>query len=223
MAFEGILTVNKPTSMTSYDVIRTIKKIIGKNKIGHAGTLDPFATGILIIAIGRKFTKQLSSYQAMPKTYRFTIQLGTETSTLDPDGEIISESPISTPYTIQSIENTLNTFKGETKQTPPAFSAKKIQGQRAYKLARKGKEVKLEPTTITIHEINLLNYDPKTQQIECRINCKKGTYVRSLSRDIALQLNTVGYTKTLVREAVGNHTLDTALTIDQLENHLTRN
>ena len=82
MAFEGILTVNKPAAITSYDVIRTIKKIIGKDKIGHAGTLDPFATGILIIAIGRKFTKQLASYQAMPKTYRFTIQLGTETSTV---------------------------------------------------------------------------------------------------------------------------------------------
>ena len=223
MAFEGILTINKPANITSYDVIRKIKKIIGKQKIGHAGTLDPFATGILIIAIGKKFTKQLSSYQALPKIYRFTIQLGTQTTTLDPEGDIISESPIPTPYSTQSIHNALNTFKGETKQTPPAFSAKKIQGQRAYKLARKGKEVNLEPTTITIHDINLLNYDPKTHQIECRINCEKGTYVRSLSRDIAIQLNTVGYTKTLVREAVGNHTLDTAISIDQLENHLINN
>ena len=223
MAFEGILTINKPANITSYDVIRNIKKIIGKQKIGHAGTLDPFATGILIIAIGKKFTKQLSIYQAMTKTYHFTIQLGIETSTLDPEGDIIAESPITTTYPVNTIKKVLASFKGKTQQTPPAFSAKKINGQRAYKLARQGKNVALEPTTITIHDIDLLHYDDTQQQLECRVTCEKGTYIRSLSRDIAKQLNTVGYTKTLVREAIGNHTLTKAINIDELATHLIKN
>jgi len=217
MAFEGILTINKPANITSYDVIRVIKKIIGKQKIGHAGTLDPFATGVLIVAIGKPFTKTLSTYQGMTKTYCFTIQLGQETTTLDPEGDTVLEKPIPENLTKDKIQETLHSFIGQTEQIPPAFSAKKINGQRAYKLARQGKDIELKPNIITIHEIELLSYDVKTNQIECRVTCDKGTYIRSLSRDIAVKLNTVGYTKTLVREAIGTYTIDTAVTIDQLE------
>ncbi|MBI59842.1 tRNA pseudouridine(55) synthase TruB [bacterium] len=221
MAFEGILTINKPANITSYDVIRAIKKIIGKQKIGHAGTLDPFATGVLIVAIGKKYTKQLSTYQNMTKTYRFCIQLGIETTTLDPEGDIVDETPLLEPLTDETINSVLASFLGKTQQIPPIFSAKKINGQRAYKLARQGKGIEPKETTITIHDISLLAYHSKTNEIECRVICEKGTYIRSLSRDIAKALKTVGFTKTLIREAVGEHTLDKAISLESLQTILT--
>ena len=148
----GFLAVNKAAGITSYDVIRKIKSIIGKEKIGHAGTLDPFATGVLIIAIGKKFTKQLSVAQKLPKTYRFEMVFGIETDTLDCDGQEMSKQAASN-ITLATLEESTKEFVGEIKQLPPKFSAKKVNGKRAYKLAREGKEVQLEPATVTIHEL----------------------------------------------------------------------
>ena len=217
MGFEGILNINKPAGITSYDVIRTLKKIHGKVKIGHAGTLDPFATGVLIVAVGKKYTKQLATFQNLPKTYRFTIQLGKTTTTLDPEGDIVEEKIVPTTVTKDVIQMCTANFKGDIEQVPPQFSAKKINGKRAYKLARQGEQVNLEPSSVSIYSIECLDYNAEQQQIDCRITCSKGTYVRSLSRDIALALNTVGYTATLVREAIGEYRIENSKLISELE------
>lgn len=207
MSFEGILIINKPKDITSYDVIRKLKPCLKKTKIGHAGTLDPFATGILIVAVGKKYTKTLSTYQNLNKTYQFIIQLGKTTSTLDPDSEISDTHPVPTDLTEEKINTILMSFRGESEQLPPNFSAKKINGTRAYKLARAGKEVELKPAKITIESIKLIHFSKEKNQIECEIICSKGTYVRSLSRDIAKKCNTIGYTLSLQRNAIGPYTI----------------
>ena len=223
MLFEGCFSVHKPTGMSSYDVIRKIKQLLGRVKIGHAGTLDPFASGVLVVAIGRKFTKRLDEFQAMQKQYLFTIQLGKTTSTLDPEGDVEAECDVNTSLTQAHIEQECQVFVGDIQQMPPAFSAKKINGKRAYKLAREGKEVVLEPSKVTIHSLDILAYDSALKQISCRITCSKGTYVRSLSRDIAKALGTVGYTLDLVREAVGKFEVSTAVRLDDLEAYFKQN
>lgn len=221
MSFEGILIINKPEKMTSYDVIRKLKPHLTKTKIGHAGTLDPFATGVLIVAVGKKYTKTLSKYQDLNKTYRFVIQLGKTTSTLDPDSEISETQPVPTDLTEEKINTILTSFKGESEQLPPNFSAKKINGTRAYKLARAGKEVELKPAKITIESIKLIQFSKGKNQIECEIVCSKGTYVRSLSRDIAKKCNTLGYTLNLQRNAIGSYTIEKSQNLSTLLESLT--
>jgi tRNA pseudouridine55 synthase len=216
MNFEGILIINKPEKMTSYDVIRKLKPHLQKTKIGHAGTLDPFATGVLIVAVGKKYTKTLSKYQDLNKTYLFKIQLGETTSTLDPDSDISETHPVPADLTEEKINTILTTFQGESEQLPPNFSAKKVNGTRAYKLARAGKEVELKPAKITIESIKLIHFSKETNQLECEIVCSKGTYVRSLSRDIAQKCNTVGYTLSLQRNAIGSYTINKAQNLDTL-------
>ena len=221
MSFEGILIINKPEKMTSYDVIRKLKPHLKKTKIGHAGTLDPFATGILIVAVGKKYTKTLSKYQDLNKTYQFVIQLGKTTSTLDPDSEISDTQPVPEDLTEEKINKILNSFKGESQQLPPNFSAKKINGTRAYKLARAGKEVELKPAKIIIESIKLIHFSKEKNQIECEIVCSKGTYVRSLSRDIAQKCNTIGYTINLQRNAIGPYTIKNSQSLTTLLDSLT--
>ncbi len=213
MKQEGILNINKPAAITSYDVIRELKKVYGKVKIGHAGTLDPFATGVLIVAIGKKYTRQLSTFQKMEKTYKFTIQLGQTTTTLDPEGDVVQQQAVP-DITLEVIEQCLESFLGDILQQPPIFSAKKINGKRAYKLARSGQQVDLAPAEVSIKKIECINYNPTLQQIECRVVCSKGTYIRALSRDIALKLGTVGYTIKLIREAIGDHTIVDAKSLE---------
>lgn len=215
MSFEGILIINKPKNITSYDVIRKLKPFFKKTKIGHAGTLDPFATGVLIVAVGKKYTKTLSKYQDLTKTYRFTTQLGKTTSTLDPDSEITEEKEVPT-LNSQTLTDILNSFKGTIEQLPPNFSAKKINGTRAYKLARKGQVVELKPASVTIESIKLIDINPELNQFECEIVCSKGTYVRSLSRDIAKKCNTVGYTTQLTRTAIGQYDIEKSQELSML-------
>ena len=221
MSFEGILIINKPEKMTSYDVIRKLKPHLKKTKIGHAGTLDPFATGILIVAVGKKYTKTLSKYQDLNKTYQFVIQLGKTTSTLDPDSEISDTQPVPADLTEEKINTILNSFKGESEQLHPNFCAKKINGTRAYKLARAGKEVELKPAKITIESIKLIHFSKEKNQIECKIVCSKGTYVRSLSRDIAQKCNTIGYTINLQRNSIGPYTIKNSQNLTTLLESLT--
>ena len=164
----------------------------------------------------KAYTKQLSTFQALPKTYRFTIQLGKSTTTLDPEGDFCHECDIPQDLSMQIISNCTTHFLGEISQLPPAFSAKKINGQRAYKLARQGKDVALEPNTVTIHSLSCLHYDKNKQQLDMLTTCSKGTYVRSLSRDIAKSLGTSGYTISLVREAIGDYTLTNAQSLKSI-------
>lgn len=215
--FHGFLCVNKQIGESSYDVIRTIKKCIPEKKIGHAGTLDPFAEGLLIIAIGKKFTKQLSLFQTMPKRYQFSISLGTTTDTLDSTGHILEHKQVP-PFTRHKVEEVLSCFIGEQEQMPPAYSAKKINGKPAYKLARAGKEVTLKPATITIHELTLIqaNFNDEKSELLLDSLVSKGTYIRSLSMDIATELNTVGHTKTLIRTHIGEYSSSQALSSNDI-------
>lgn len=206
----------KPKGCTSYDVIRKLKTYLGKTKIGHAGTLDPFAEGILIILFG-KSTKKQENMMALEKEYTATIQLGRSTTTLDPEGEITEESPVTT-LDENKINAVLEEFIGEISQVPPIYSALKKDGKPLYKYARQGKEVKIEPRTINIFDIRLISYTKDTIVIQVR--CGKGTYIRSLARDVAIKLGTVGYLTSLTRTRIGKFDKDSAITIERIPNWL---
>ena len=208
-AGETIL-VNKPVGWTSFDVVNKIKKALRIKKVGHTGTLDPFASGLLILVTGRA-TREAAKFQNLPKTYEGTIVLGRTTDTLDVEGQFIEtkEVPLLTSEEVSSV---LAGFLGESLQVPPAFSALKIGGKRAYHLARKKKDVPLEPRPIHIYEIALLNLGEN--ELTFRVTCSKGTYVRALARDVAKALGTVGYLKSLTRTQIGPYSLKTAVEVD---------
>ncbi len=206
----GFLNLNKPPGVTSFSLVRQLRRLTGEKRIGFAGTLDPFAEGVLLCAIGRAYTRQLDLFLNLPKTYRVTWVLGIETNTLDPEGCITQEKPYTGNH--EKIHSILATQMGDILQQPPAFSAKKIKGKPAYLLARKGIEPELKKSAVTIYDLQILNIIPgEFPEIEMRVHCSKGTYVRSLVRDLAYALDSVGHAKTLVREAVGNYHLDTAI------------
>ena len=208
-----ILNITKPVGWTSFDVVKKVKGILKEKKVGHGGTLDPFAEGVLVIATG-KDTKKLTGISSSEKSYEATIKLGESTKTLDTEGEIsiTKEIPSLDEKKIKSI---LNSFLGETNQVPPMFSAKKINGQRLYKLARKNIEIKRDPVKINIKEISLLSFTEKT--ISIQVTCSKGTYIRVLGKDIAEKLNTVGYLTYLNRTRVGDFLINDSVTLAQLE------
>ena len=169
---EGFLFIDKPSGITSYDVIRKIKTLIPKKtKIGHSGTLDPFATGLLIIAIGRKFTKQLNQLIEYDKIYDAEVTFGIETDSFDIDGSIISKHPTPLKFTKNQIEETLKKYRGQITQTPPQFSAKKINGIPAYKHARAGNTVDLKPASVTIYELIINNLE--NNQLNISVHCSK--------------------------------------------------
>lgn len=215
---EGFVLINKPIGKSSFAMVHELRKVTGIKKVGHCGTLDPFAEGLLILALGRTFTKQINHFQDLEKTYVFTACFGKETNTLDPEGEVTFNDPQSShSITKESIETLLPTFLGEQQQIPPSFSAKKIDGKRAYKLAREGKEVELKPNIITIFDLELLSFsEGEYPLITCRVRCSKGTYIRSLARDIARQCGSYGYTTALVREKIGEYDVKASLTLENL-------
>lgn len=199
MRIKGIFLIDKPKGPTSHDVIDRLREITGVRKIGHAGTLDPKATGLLIIGISREYTKRLSQYVDHDKEYKAEIILGNVSNTLDTEGEIKKVSDKQPDH--REVEKTIESFKGEYNQIPPKYSAKKIKGKEAYKLARKGKEIKLESEKITIKDIELIKYDyPKVKFIT---TVSSGTYIRSLARDIGEQLGIGAYLKNLRRTKIG--------------------
>tara|TARA_A100001015_G_scaffold313043_1_gene419401 strand:+ start:1417 stop:2103 length:687 start_codon:yes stop_codon:yes gene_type:complete len=220
----GFLLVNKPEGITSYDVIRKIKTYCPKNtKIGHSGTLDPFAKGLLIIAIGRKYTKQLTTLLNIDKTYEAEITCGIETDSYDIDGNITYTHPSPIQLKLEELPPIINKFKGTIKQTPPIFSAKKINGKPAYKHARSGETIKLNEIEITIYEIIVSNVTKTT--ITISVHCSKGTYIRSLAYDIGKALGTGAYLTKLNRTSIGNIHINsaielTALNETNLKNHL---
>ena len=210
MKKEGFLLINKPEGMTSYDVIRYIKPIFGKTKIGHAGTLDPFASGLLLVAVGAPFTKQLAKLQLLNKRYVFRMVLGLETDTLDCDGKLTKTSDASS-VDKGTVEAIIQNFLGPQKQLPPQFSAKKKDGKKAYEVARKGGVITLDPVDIYIEQFQLLAFKGGKQPlVDCDVTCSKGTYIRTLASDLAKACGTVSYTKSLIRTAIGPFQLDQA-------------
>lgn len=215
----GWINLDKPTGITSAQAVGQVKwflrQIAGeKVKIGHAGTLDPLAEGVLPLAVGEA-TKTVPYVMADEKAYDFTIRWGQETDTLDAEGKVVHESEVR-PIK-ESVEAVLSQFIGKIQQMPPAFSALKIDGKRAYDLARVGKEVALQPREIEILSLGLVSIDsPDSATFSCR--CGKGTYIRSLARDIANALGTRGHVTMLKRTAVGDFLLSDAISLDFFDN-----
>jgi tRNA pseudouridine55 synthase len=209
----GWLNVNKPVGMSSASCVAVIRKIFGGAKVGHAGTLDPLASGVLPIALGEA-TKTVSILQDGRKRYSFTICWGERRSTDDAEGEIIATSP--QRPTEAGILAALPKFTGRIEQVPPAFSAIKVDGARAYALARDGVDVELAPREVEIDELTLISCT-EVDRAELQVISGKGMYVRSLARDLAVELNTEGYLGRLVREAVGPFELNTANSLELLE------
>ncbi len=194
----GIFAINKPLNWTSNDIVQYLKKYYKFKKVGHGGTLDPFATGVLIIAINEN-TKKLNEIINHDKKYYTKIKLGILTKSLDMESEIIKQKPFNKSLTQNDVINAIEQFKKEYWQTPPIFSAKKINGVRSYKLARANSKIKLNPVKVEIKEYELVNLDSENGIIELILNVSKGFYIRSFSNDLAMMLNTVGSVQELCR------------------------
>ena len=207
-----IININKPAGWTSFDVVKKVRGIIKEKKVGHAGTLDPFAEGVLVLGTGPD-TKKLTDITTASKIYRAELTLGKATDTQDRDGKISAEAPVP-ELTRETIDAVLASFVGTQEQIPPMYSAKKVNGQRLYKLARKNKTVERDPVTITIDQISLLDYTEPVITFE--VTCSKGTYVRALGADIAAKLGTVGHLTALIRTSVGSYHIANATTIEEL-------
>ncbi len=209
---DGWINLDKPLGMTSTQAVGKVRRLFNAQKVGHAGTLDPLASGILPIALGEA-TKTIPYIQDSLKTYEFTVQWGAQTSTDDSEGEIVAKSDIR-PDT-DAILSSLPSFTGEITQIPPKFSAIKIDGARAYDLARDGEEFEIKPRQVYVQSLDLLSQTPDTAQFI--MTCGKGTYVRALARDLALKLGTYGHVAALRRTRVGGFDLGDAISLDNLE------
>ena len=221
------ILVNKPKGITSHGVVAKVRKIISMDessshrlrriKVGHAGTLDPNATGLLIIGIGRESTKKLDRFLKLDKEYLADIYLGEERDTEDADGKSLisnSEFLIESQIPISKIRTTLKGFMGDQMQTPPIYSAIKVGGKEAYKLARAGKDVVLKPREITVYETKLMEYNFPILTVKFKVS--SGTYIRSLARDIGRKLGTGAYLSDLVRTKVGKYNLKKAVLLNKL-------
>lgn len=205
---EGIFPVFKPSGKTSFSLIRALRKKTGIKKIGHAGTLDPFAEGVMILFIGRQFTKQANTFIDQDKEYKALIHLGISTTTYDPEGEITSKSDIIP--SLEQIDAQIMNFQGEIEQIPPMYSAKKIKGKKLYELARKGIEVPRKPITVHLNT-TLISYE--YPNLLLKITCTKGTYIRSIAHDLGKALGSGAYLKKLTRTRCGPYALNDCLII----------
>ena len=215
----GIIIINKHKGCTSHDIVYKVKKMFNE-KVGHTGTLDPMATGVLPLLIGKgtQCSKYLINHD---KIYNVTLQLGEKTDTADSEGKVIETKEVKEKtLKKENIEKIFEKFKGKQEQIPPIYSAIKVNGKKLYEYARKGQEVEIKPRKIEIYNIELLNINEKQKQIEFQVSCSKGTYIRSLCEDIAQRLGTVGYMLELKRIQVGNFNIKEAVTIEQLENNI---
>ena len=208
-----IFNINKPIGWTSFDVVKKIRNITKLKKVGHGGTLDPFADGVLIIGVG-KGTKLLTNIVNEKKSYNATLLLGEETDSLDNEGEIVKRKSVP-KLNEDLVIKILNSFLGRYIQKPPMFSAKKVNGVRLYKLARKKIEVERDDQNCTIYDISLKGIENNI--IEFAVTCSKGTYIRVLGSDIAKKIGTVGYLTKLTRTSIGKHSLSKSLTIKNFE------
>lgn len=209
-----IISINKPAGITSHDVIYKVRKFYGIKKVGHAGTLDPFAEGVLVVMIGRESTKMSYDLMKKDKEYMATLKLGYTTDTLDKDGEVKEFNTKLIPK-LKDIKNIIKKYIGkDISQIPPMYSAIKIKGKKLYELARQGKNLELEPRIVNIYDINLLKYNYPILKI--KVKCGSGTYIRSLARDIGKDLLVGAYLEALIRTKSGSYFLEDSYSIDNL-------
>ena len=206
----GVFLIDKPRGKSLFAMVRQVRRLLGIKKVGHAGTLDPFATGLLIICAGRPATRHIDSFMAGRKEYLATLQLGVETTTMDPEGDVTRSALVPDLQEVELLE-CLDTFVGPQMQVPPAFSAVKYKGKPLYHYARKGIEIKKEPREITVHSLELCSYDPSSHQLEIRVGCSRGTYIRVLASDIGKKLGCGAYLIALRRTASGCFTVAESL------------
>ena len=214
---QGIIIINKPQGFTSQDVVSKTKKILNVKKAGHTGTLDPLATGVLPVLLGNytKLSKYLIEHD---KTYIAKIKLGERRVTGDQEGEVVETKSVNKELLEKTnVENVLNSFLGKQMQTPPIYSAIKVDGKKLYEYARKGIEVKIEPREIEVYNLDLLYIDLEENEIEISVSCSKGTYIRVLCEDISKRLDTVGYMKSLNRIIVDKFKIEDAIDFETLE------
>ena len=215
---EGIIVVNKPKGITSFDVIRKLKKILKTKKIGHTGTLDPLATGVMLMCVG-KVTKLASDLEAKDKVYIADFDIGYATDTYDIEGKKIAENIIEVSK--ENLEQSIKKFIGNIKQVPPMYSAIKIDGNKLYHLARKGIEVERPERDVTIEYINLLDFKDNKAKIETKVS--KGCYIRSLIYDIGQDLGTYATMTALQRKQVGDYSLENSYSLEQIEEMVLNN
>jgi tRNA pseudouridine55 synthase len=206
-----VLLINKPLRWTSFDVVNKIRNLIRIKKVGHAGTLDPLATGLLILCTG-KFTKKINEYMGMEKEYTGTFTLGATTPTYDLESDPVNFKPTNS-ITEEVIQKATSQFIGEISQVPPAHSAIKMDGKRVYELARQGKEVKMEPRKITIKEFEITAIEMPV--VHFRVVCTTGTYIRSLANDFGEALGCGGYLSSLSRTRIGEFKLIDSMTVEE--------
>lgn len=209
----GCINIYKPKGMTSHDVVSVLRRLVGIKQIGHTGTLDPFAEGVLPVCIGK--ATRLIEYMADDKAYLGTVQFGKNTTTYDTEGEIVRTSD--KKVLLEEIESALENFKGEIEQIPPIYSAIKVRGKKLYEYARKGEEVEIKPRKVTINELRIENFNPQNRTLELYIDCSKGTYIRSIANDLGEVLGAGGYLAKLVRIKAGNFTAANSVKLEDLK------
>lgn len=209
---DGIMVINKPENYTSFDVVAVMRKLLKTKKVGHAGTLDPMATGVLPILAGNA-TKIQNLLQGSSKEYRAKFRLGLITDTEDTSGKILKKNPVN--VNAEALKKVISAFVGEIKQVPPMYSAIKKDGVRLYSLARQGIEVSREKRVVTIDDINLESYNEEMQEATMLVRCSKGTYIRTLCADIGAQLGCGAVMSELERTRVGSFTLEKSITLDR--------
>ncbi|MEW6096038.1 MAG: tRNA pseudouridine(55) synthase TruB [bacterium] len=212
---DGILNINKPAGLTSHDVVDCIRRVIRQKKVGHAGTLDPQACGVLILLLG-KATKLAQNLKSDSKEYIASMKLGINTTTQDAWGEII-EQKANFSISKEAVEKTLLSFKGEINQVPPMFSALHHKGKRLYELAREGKEVERPPRKVTIFEIKLLDFVPHEDVLTFKVACSSGCYIRTLCADIGKLLGVGGHLTSLKRVRSGKFKIEDAIDLSDLK------
>lgn len=208
---DGILNLNKPRGLTSHDVVDRVRAIARQRRVGHAGTLDPLATGVLLVCLGRA-TRLAEYLMASPKTYRATIRLGVSTDTYDAEGQVVDQRPVTARR--EEVEKALGRFRGRILQVPPMFSAIKRDGQPLYRLARKGVTVERQPRPVEIYDLRLVEWDPPRLTVE--VTCSPGTYIRSLAHDLGEALGCGAHLTALVRLASGDFRLEEAVPLEDL-------
>jgi len=210
----GFLLIDKPAGITSHDVVDRVRRVTGLKKVGHGGTLDPFATGLLVVGVGREATRELGSFIGHDKEYEAVMALGASSDTQDRDGQII-ETPNAELPTESELKESMGKFVGHQQQVPPMYSAKKIKGKKMYELARQGLEVEREPVEITVHELELLNYE--SPHAKFRASVSSGTYIRTLAHDIGRDMGCGAYLEELRRTKIGSLNIDAATVLADLK------
>ena len=210
----GVYLLDKPAGLTSFDVVRRVRRALGMKKVGHAGTLDPFATGLLVVCAGRPATREISRLMATEKVYLATLALGRETDTGDPEGRVVAERPVTLPDRA-ALEEVMASFTGRIMQRVPAYAAVKHKGRPLYHYARQGITVEKEPRPVTIHAIEIV--DVAGARLQIRVRCGKGTYIRVLAEDIGRKLGCLAHLAALRRLTVGPFSVEDAVAGAQLD------